>query len=232
MKRRFKKITAIVLVVAMTCSITGCEKGKITDTAKNSHEKNDTHLQESSEDANKALEAKKEQEEFDIYLQESFEEAACVDTITFHSMLANPENYGITMQEVTLGEFDYSEEGFAEDKKELEDDIKEVLGFDHTDNSLDSFSNGWKMENEGDVCELSEDEQKKCDAAIEAFIRDDLKLGNIVETYDQICSLRYGENNERASYTAFCKTENGDVVEVMIDCQNKTVISFSINPVY
>lgn len=58
---------------------------------------NDTHLQESSEDTNKALEAKKEQEEFDIYLQESFEEAACVDTITFHSMLANPENYGITM---------------------------------------------------------------------------------------------------------------------------------------
>lgn len=108
----------------------------------------------------------------------------------------------------------------------------EVLGFDHTDNSLDSFSNGWKMENEGDVCELSEEEQKDCDAAIEAFVRDDLKLGNIVETYDQICGLRYGENNERASYTAFCKTENGDVVEVMLDCQNKTVISFSINPVY
>ena len=97
MKRRFKKITAIVLVVAMTCSMTGCEKGKITDASKTSQGKNDTKVQESTEDAAKAAEAKKEQDEFDIYLEEAFEEAACVDTITFHSMLANPENYGITM---------------------------------------------------------------------------------------------------------------------------------------
>ena len=131
MKRRFKKITAIVLVVAMTCSMTGCEKGKITDASKMSQGKNDTKVQESTEDAAKAAEAKKEQEEFDIYLQESFEEAACVDTITFHSMLTNPEKYGITMPEVTLGEFDFSEEGFAEDKKELEDDIKELKEFDY-----------------------------------------------------------------------------------------------------
>ncbi len=131
MKRRFKKITAIVLVVAMTCSMTGCEKGKITDASKMSQGKNDTKVQESTEDAAKAAEAKKEQDEFDIYLEEAFEEAVCVDTITFHSMLTNPEKYGITMQEVTLGEFDFSEEGFAEDEKELEDDIKEMKEFDY-----------------------------------------------------------------------------------------------------
>ncbi len=106
-KRKMKKFTAMALVVAMTFSMAGCEKSKNSNSAK------------------------KEQAKFDTYLQESFEESVTSDTVTLHYTLAHPENHGITMEEVTLGEIDFSEEALAEDKKEVEDEIKELKAFDY-----------------------------------------------------------------------------------------------------
>lgn len=136
-KNNLKKFTAIAIVFTMTFSMVGCEKDKNSKSAIVQHESVSTQL-DATEETNINLTEQaendssiKEQEEFDVYLQESFEEAVTNDTITFHSSLAHPEKYGITMNEVTLGEFDLSEEGLAQDKKQLEEDIKELEGFDY-----------------------------------------------------------------------------------------------------
>ena len=106
-KRKFKRITAIALVIAMTFSMAGCEKNRNSSSAK------------------------KEQEKFDTYLQESFEESVTTDTVTLHYSIAHPENYGITPPEVTLGEFDLSEETMAEEVQEIKDELKELKEFDY-----------------------------------------------------------------------------------------------------
>lgn len=105
-KKKLKRFTAIALVVAMTFSMAGCDK-----------------LGGAS--------AKKEQEKFDKYLQESFEESVTTDTVTLHYTLAHPENYGISMDEVTLGEFDLSEETMAEEVAEIKEEIEELKSFDY-----------------------------------------------------------------------------------------------------
>ncbi len=106
-KKRFKKITAIALVVAMTFSMAGCEKNR------------------------NSASAKKEQEKFDAYLQESFEESVTDDTVTLHYTLAHPENYGITMDEVTLGDFDVSDETIAKETEEIKEEMAELKEFDY-----------------------------------------------------------------------------------------------------
>ncbi|MBE5933593.1 MAG: DUF885 domain-containing protein [Lachnospiraceae bacterium] len=106
-KKNFKRITALALVIAMTFSMAGCEKSKNSPSAK------------------------KEQEKFDTYLQESFEESVTTDTVTLHYTLAHPENFGITMEEVTLGEFDVSEETMAEEIDEINAELKELEAFDY-----------------------------------------------------------------------------------------------------
>ncbi len=106
-KKRFKKITAIALVAIMTLSMAGCEKNRSSSSAK------------------------KEQEKFDNYLQESFEESVTDDTVTLHYTLAHPENYGITMEEVTLGDFDVSDEAVAEETEEIKEEMAELKEFDY-----------------------------------------------------------------------------------------------------
>lgn len=64
---------------------------------------------------------------FDDYTQELFQEDVVQNTINLHYTLANPENYGITDYEVTLGSVSLAdvEEGYAE----LEDMKKNLEGF-------------------------------------------------------------------------------------------------------
>lgn len=64
---------------------------------------------------------------FDNYTQELFQEDVVQNTINLHYTLANPENYGITHYEVTLGSCSLAdmEEGYAE----LEDMKKNLEGF-------------------------------------------------------------------------------------------------------
>ena len=95
------------MVVAITFSMAGCEKNR------------------------NSASAKKEQEKFHTYLQESFEESVTTDTVTLHYSIAHPENYGITPPEVTLGEFDLSEETMAEEIQEIKDEMNELKAFDY-----------------------------------------------------------------------------------------------------
>lgn len=64
---------------------------------------------------------------FDAYTQALFQEDVVQNTINLHYTLANPENYGITDYEVTLGSCSLAdmEEGYAE----LEDMKKNLEGF-------------------------------------------------------------------------------------------------------
>ncbi len=67
-------------------------------------------------------------ERFDAYMEEIFLSDVVQDTITLHYTLAYPENYGITDYEVSLGSF--SVEEIEESYKEMEETLKEILGFD------------------------------------------------------------------------------------------------------
>lgn len=76
-------------------------------------------------------EAKTEQEAFDQWLWDNFEESVTMDTVTLHYTLAHPEEYGVEPLDVTYGEVDFSEEGLAAEKKEMEEGIAEMEEFDY-----------------------------------------------------------------------------------------------------
>lgn len=54
---------------------------------------------------------------FDEFLRQSFVSLVSADTLSMHFNLADPEAYGVTRPEPTLGEFDFSEKTIEEDKK-------------------------------------------------------------------------------------------------------------------
>lgn len=99
----------------------------------------------------------------------------------------------------------------------------EVTAFLHEDLSLGSFSQGWEMEKE-----------KEYESIIESFVSDDLKLGNVQKIYGIRNGIRFDIDSsiQRTFYEALCKTDNGTVVEVTIDCGTKTVKGFCIDVVY
>lgn len=66
-------------------------------------------------------------EEFDAYMEELFKEDVVQNTINLHYTLANPENYGITDYEVTLGSVTI--ESMEESYEELEEMKKKLKGF-------------------------------------------------------------------------------------------------------
>ena len=72
-----------------------------------------------------------DQQAFEEFLQREFEEAVTMDTITLHYTLADPEGYGIEEPEVTWGEVDFSEDGLTEEKKEIQETLDELLGFNY-----------------------------------------------------------------------------------------------------
>lgn len=113
----------------------------------------------------------------------------------------------------------------------------EVTVFHYEDETLGTFTNGWDISYEADAaeCQLSDEEQKEYDAIIEAFVADDLKLGNVEKIYSQDVGVNYNGvsgNNIRAYYTVVCKTDEGAVVEVTFDIGEKTVTSFRTSVQY
>lgn len=113
----------------------------------------------------------------------------------------------------------------------------EVTVFNYEDETLGTFTNGWDITNDvvAVECELSDEEQKEYDAIIEAFVADDLKLGNVEKIYSQDVGVNYNGvsgNNIRAYYTVVCKTDEGAVVEVTFDIGEKTVTSFRTSVQY
>lgn len=139
--RKFKKnlLTYSLMVAMLLCS--GCSKKpdntteEITDisTATASDSFDDTTEKDASTEVMadpSSPDALAEQEEFANYLEESFKESVVSDTLTLHYNLAHPEDYGITMSEVTYGDTDMTEEGLAADRQETEDELEELEEFD------------------------------------------------------------------------------------------------------
>lgn len=148
-KRLNKKIIALMLSAVMVFGMTGCGKEKKDDSSgKNTAV--DSKTVETATDAEPSIdvtntektteasdvdlnspEAKAEQEEFDTWLWDLFVEEVNSDSITLNYSLANPESYGVTPTDATLGEFDMSEEGMKENKQETLDCIAEMEAFDY-----------------------------------------------------------------------------------------------------
>ena len=111
-----------------------------------------------------------------------------------------------------------------------------VTVFNHEDEDLGTFTNGWDVNSAADVVyEVSSDEQKEYDAIIDSFIADELKLGTVEKFYAQDMGVSYfgtSGNNVRAYYNVICKTTDGAVVEVTFDIGEKKVTSFRTSVMY
>lgn len=111
-----------------------------------------------------------------------------------------------------------------------------VTVFNHEDEDLGTFNNGWDVNSGTDVVyEVSSDEQKEYDAIIDSFIADELKLGTVEKFYAQDMGVSYfgtSGNNVRAYYNVICKTVDGAVVEVTFDIGEKKVTYFRTSVMY
>lgn len=112
----------------------------------------------------------------------------------------------------------------------------QVTVFNHEDETLGSFTNGWDIMSEsGEECQVSSEEQKEYDEIIDTFVSDELKLGSVEKYYSQDMYVNYTGttgNNIRAYYNAVCKTDEGAVVEVTFDIGEKKVTSFRTSTIY
>jgi uncharacterized protein (DUF885 family) len=150
--RRFitKRIVSIVLAASMMLGMAGCgdKAGEAvtedTETASDVASETDGETEGDSEgydipdelsvygqadpDSEEAL---AEQKKFEEYLDESFKESVVSDTLTLHYTLADPESYGVEAPEATFGDTGVSEEDIASDKKETQDELDELQGFNY-----------------------------------------------------------------------------------------------------
>ena len=72
-------------------------------------------------------------EDFSAFVWELFEQSVTSDTITFHYTLKEPERMGITMDEVTWGQVDFSEEALEQEQKEMEETLAELRRYETVD---------------------------------------------------------------------------------------------------
>lgn len=108
----------------------------------------------------------------------------------------------------------------------------QVTVFNYEDDNLGTFTNGWDIDDSVEECQLSDAEQKEYHTIIEAFVTDELKLGNVEKFYSQDAYVNYTGTNQRAYYTVVCKTNDGAVVEVTFDIGEKAVTSFRTSAQY
>lgn len=139
--RKFKKnaTVAFLAVSMLLCAGCGNSNNTVTDEEATAGEAStatdsDTEKDESSSPVMaepSSPEALAEQENFSAYLYDSFKESVTSDTITLHYNVAHPENYDITMDEVTYGDTDISEEANAENVEELNNELDELEDFNY-----------------------------------------------------------------------------------------------------
>lgn len=129
-----KNIIAILLSVLMVFSLVACnnvesnpEVPTKTQSQTESHTEPET---EPSTDTAAPTETKaeKEQREFNEYCDQLFIDMLAGDPMLINFTLAEPEKYGITIDEYTLGEF--SVDSFKESEKQIADVLKELNAFD------------------------------------------------------------------------------------------------------
>ncbi len=139
-----RRLTALLLILCMLFSTAGCfnTDGKYT---------NETQ----SEQENNTIDQVSDNEAFATFIDELFKESVTSDTITLHSYLQHPENYGIKDYDVTLGRYDVND---LDGTKEITDCINKLKSFNR-----DTLSESQKltydqllkyMENQLEYCDL------------------------------------------------------------------------------
>ena len=88
----FKKIAALLLIIVVTFSQVSCSN-------------NNNILSSQTQSTNKDTSAAADFKAFDDFTNDLFAELAPQNTITLHSLVEHPENYGINDYEVTLGSY-------------------------------------------------------------------------------------------------------------------------------
>lgn len=127
MKKMNKKILSLILLVLILC--TSCRSVSITQHAKAPEETTTQgNISNEIKEEPDSKEAKKEQEAFDEYIDKLFVETLSESSLSVHSYLTNPKDYGITDAPYTLG--DATEKSNAEDTETLKSYFKELKKFD------------------------------------------------------------------------------------------------------
>lgn len=91
-----RKFTALLLVLIITFTTSGCGLSKAFDFFSKENITNITSQTASQED----------NKEFDDFADQLFREAISADTLSLHSFIQHPADYGITDYDVTLGGYD------------------------------------------------------------------------------------------------------------------------------
>lgn len=144
-KKLLTKVTSVVLAIAITMSMTACGKSTISttsptvseDTTSDSSEtetstrdEKETFSSVTNNDTDRtSKEAIAEQERFDSVTRNFFKEEIVNNTLSMHSIISNPKNFGIDSYDVTLGG-DLTGEN-DETIRKLEDAIQTIQGFNY-----------------------------------------------------------------------------------------------------
>lgn len=121
MKKHLKilqKATALLLCLTLLFGCSGCFS--ITNTK---------NYDNDVEQIISGLYSETDNEEFAKYVNDLFVEAVTTDTLTLHSYLEHPENYGITDYEVTLGRYDTEN---LDNASEISEELNTLKAFDRT----------------------------------------------------------------------------------------------------
>lgn len=110
-------IRILSVLVVFCLLLSGCGKGK------------QNLLRDDTSKVNKERSSEENAAEFDAFMEEIFVEEITGDTLTLNYSLAHPEDYNITPEKVTLGEF--SLEHMQEDAITAENEIARLQSFDY-----------------------------------------------------------------------------------------------------
>ncbi len=102
-----KRLLAGILTLALTLGLGGC----------------------AGKPANQEEQTVTKAETFDQFIDRIYREEVSCDTLSLHYCLTNPESYGITMNEVTLGSF--SQQEVIDAQPELADAIEQLKSYDY-----------------------------------------------------------------------------------------------------
>ncbi len=140
MKRKNLCRLLLTLTLSFSMIFSGCAHSKktsedITPIAESTTSQENTTTSSSEETSTEASVDKsspeyiEEQEAFDEFTDEMFKNEVSSNIINLHYNIANPENYGITEYDVTLG--DYSEESMNEYNEDVKNYLNELASFDY-----------------------------------------------------------------------------------------------------
>lgn len=130
------------------------------------------------------------QKEFEEYLDDYYEDQVTGDTLSYNYSVKDGASFGYEEPEVSLGEFDMSDEGIAKDKAE----------FDEWFNGLKAF----------DRESLTENQQLTYDVLYEYFETAALQYLNVY-LYDPFSPMRGLQANIATNFTDYRFDDKGDV---------------------